>query len=1422
MKLVFSGVGTPLENNAPVDGFTMTGPLILAEYPSTEMQAVNMGYVDINYSAMNLRVSSVEGNLNALVTDPVAKTYVDTQDALKLDLTGGTLTGLLSLSGAPTVALHAATKAYVDSADSGLNTRVTTNESDITALTANKADKSYVDSQDTLKLNLAGGTLTGALTLSGAPTVALHAATKSYVDTATGLKLNLTGGTLTGALTLSGAPTVALHAATKGYVDAADTALDGRLDTAEATIATLNTDAVTKAYVNTQDALKVAKAGDVMTGLLTLSADPTANMHAATKQYADARLPLAGGTMTGFLTLSGAPTTNNHAATKTYVDTADTALSARVTATESTISSLNSDPTTKTYVDTQTATRVAKTGDTMTGLLVLSGAPTLANHAATKTYVDTAAALKLALAGGTMTGPITLSGAPTLSLHAATKAYADLMVPLAGGTMTGYLNLSAAPTVGTHATTKTYVDGLNTAMDTRMTSVEGTVSALNANPVTKTYVDTADALKLAKAGDTMTGFLTLSADPTAAMHASTKQYTDTKVSTHAADAALHLTAGQNTFLDAVTATATEVNYLSGTTSNVQTQISAKLPLAGGTMTGSLIMNAAASLTVNKAPVVATDAVNKSYVDGLIQGLKWKAPIADSNLIAVGLNTPPASPVAGYSYIVGTAPTGAWVGKASRLMTYTGSAWVDVLGRAIAIGDRVGVGFEVAAGALDVSVSAYDNKILVISTVSPLAYTQETNTENDTTLVTDSESYYFGSNYTYTTATGWVKVSSNINFSTGTALLLSGAVLGVNLAAGLEETSASGTSKVRAKLYPSGGLMFTEDGTAASTAETASVGVVVDGSTVVLNAGALAVSSALQTSVTGKLNKAGDTMTGALVLSGAPTLGTHATTKTYTDTAVATKLALAGGTLTGALTLSDAPTVALHAATKAYADLMVPLAGGTMTGLLVLSGAPTLANHATTKTYVDAINTALDARLDTAEATLTTLNTDAVTKAYVDTADALKVAKAGDTLTGFLTLHAAPTATLHAASKGYVDTAAALKLNLTGGTLTGALTLSGAPTVALHAATKAYADLMVPLAGGTMTGLLSLSAAPTANLHAATKAYVDGADSALNTRLTTAEGTVATLNSDPVTKAYVNTQDALKLALAGGAMTGALTLSGAPTVALHAATKAYADKMTPLAGGTMTGFLTLSAAPTANLHAATKLYVDSADSALDLRLDAAEATIATLNTSPVTKTYVDTQDALKLPLAGGTMTGLLVLSGAPTLGTHATTKTYVDTATALKLNLTGGTLTGALTLSGAPTVALHAATKAYADTMVPLAGGTMTGLLTLSGAPTLAAHATTKTYVDTAVATKLPLAGGTLTGALTLSGAPTLANHAATKAYVDAVDTAHVAKAGDTMTGPLVLSGDPTLALHAVAKQYLEEQMDIMSIYNQVLFMNMKY
>lgn len=79
----------------------------------------------------------------------------------------------------------------------------------------------------------------------------------------------------------------------------------------------------------------------------------------------------------------------------------------------------------------------------------------------------------------------------------------------------------------------------------------------------------------------------------------------------------------------------------------------------------------------------------------------------------------------------------------------------------------------------------------------------------------------------------------------------------------------------------------------------------------------------------------------------------------------------------------------------------------------------------------------------------------------------------------------------------------------------------------------------------------------------------------------------------------------------------------------------------------------------------------------------------------------------------------VAVATPTAASHATTKSYVDTADAAKLNLSGGTMTGPLTLSGAPSAANQAATKAYVDgaltalAYLPLSGGTITGSLNVN-------------------------------------------------------------------------------------------------------------
>ena len=204
----------------------------------------------------------------------------------------------------------------------------------------------------------------------------MHAASKRYVDAQASNALPTAGGTLTGALTLTADPSTPLQAATKQYVDT-----------------------------------HILRSGDTLTGPLTLASDPTAPLQAATRSYVDGRLttalPITGGTLSGSLNLASDPISPLQAATKRYVDT--TALSIN--------------------------------GGVLTGPLSLVGNPATALQAATKQYVDSGLGSSLPKSGGTLTGALTLAADPATALQAATKRYVDT----ASGSVTGVINVRSAP-----------------------------------------------------------------------------------------------------------------------------------------------------------------------------------------------------------------------------------------------------------------------------------------------------------------------------------------------------------------------------------------------------------------------------------------------------------------------------------------------------------------------------------------------------------------------------------------------------------------------------------------------------------------------------------------------------------------------------------------------------------------------------------------------------------------------------------------------------------------------------------------------------------------------------------------------------------------------------------------------------------------
>jgi hypothetical protein len=97
-----------------------------------------------------------------------------------------------------------------------------------------------------------------------------------------------------------------------------------------------------------------------------------------------------------------------------------------------------------------------------------------------------------------------------------------------------------------------------------------------------------------------------------------------------------------------------------------------------------------------------------------------------------------------------------------------------------------------------------------------------------------------------------------------------------------------------------------------------------------------------------------------------------------------------------------------------------------------------------------------------------------------------------TSTGQVILAGNPTTALGAATKQYVDSADALKVSKAGDTMNGLLVLSADPTAALGAATKQYADLKVAKAGDTMTGPLTTNSTILATGNSSKIGYNTGA------------------------------------------------------------------------------------------------------------------------------------------------------------------------------------------------------------------------------------------------------------------------------------------------------------------------------------------
>jgi hypothetical protein len=225
-------------NNTPVGATTastVTGTVITA---STGFVGALTGAVTGNTAGVHTGAvtGAVTGNVAGDVVSAGTSTFNNVTISGSLDMDSGTAATVTGLA-APVNASDAATKSYVDTTVSALVASApaaldTLNE--LAAALGNDASfATTVNASIAAKLPLAGGTMSGALTMGtnkitglGAPTVGTDASTKTYTDAADALKLALAGGTMSGAIAMGtnkvtglGTPTAAEDATTKGYVD---------------------------------------------------------------------------------------------------------------------------------------------------------------------------------------------------------------------------------------------------------------------------------------------------------------------------------------------------------------------------------------------------------------------------------------------------------------------------------------------------------------------------------------------------------------------------------------------------------------------------------------------------------------------------------------------------------------------------------------------------------------------------------------------------------------------------------------------------------------------------------------------------------------------------------------------------------------------------------------------------------------------------------------------------------------------------------------------------------------------------------------------------------------------------------------------------------------------------------------------------
>lgn len=218
--------------------------------------------------------------------------------------------------------------------------------------------------------------------------------------------------------------------------------------------------------------------------------------------------------------------------------------------------------------------------------------------------------------------------------------------------------------------------------------------------------------------------------------------------------------------------------------------------AGATTNFSGIMSSvganvgAAKITNVANGTSANDAVNYGQLSAITGGLLPQNPVATPNVIDDSLSTPPGAPVTGEAYLVGAVATGAWTGLEGHLMQWSGAAWIDVLNRAVIVGDRLGLALE--HGTVAGGFATKDDNLAQITNATPgtYAYTFTTPLNQYTVAINGVNSPDLGHGYYYnSTSVAWVEYITGAGTVAGNGLTLSGQTVTIDTAITVDKNTA---------------------------------------------------------------------------------------------------------------------------------------------------------------------------------------------------------------------------------------------------------------------------------------------------------------------------------------------------------------------------------------------------------------------------------------------------------------------------------------------------------------------------------------------------------------------------------------------------------------------------------------------------------